>query len=165
MATLRRRTTGCWELQYRDEHHRKQTITLSGRRYKERIALQLKEAVDVLIDKRINNDPRQDPIVKVWVEHAPPDIQRKLTRVGLYDLPLNHTTQELWDTFLDKYEFKTESTLGTFKKARNQFFSFFKPNELIGRLTKERMEEWKAFLLAKGYATATVAGTMRTRSM
>ena len=161
MATLRRRTTGCWELQYRDEHHRKQTITLSGRRYKERITLQLKEAVEVLVDKRINNDPRQDPTVKAWVEHAPPDIQRKLTRLGLYDLPLKRTVQELWDTFLQKYEFNTEGTEKLFLEAKRRFFSFFKPNELISRLTKDRMEEWKAFLLEKGYATATVAGAIR----
>ena len=60
MATLQRRTHGGWELQFRDEHHRKQTITLSGRKYKERIALQLKDVVEVLVDKRVNNDPRQD---------------------------------------------------------------------------------------------------------
>ena len=64
MATLQKRKSGCWELQYKDEHHRKQTITLSGRKYKERIALQLKDAVEILVDKRINNDPRQDPTVK-----------------------------------------------------------------------------------------------------
>ena len=75
MATLRKRTTGCWELQYRDEHRRKQTITLSDRKYKERIVKHLKEAVEVLVDKRLNNDPRQDPTVKAWVENAPPDIQ------------------------------------------------------------------------------------------
>ena len=161
MATLRRRTTGCWELQYRDEHHRKQTITLSGRRFKERIALQLKEAVEVLVDKRINNDPRQDPLVKVWVEHAPPDIQRKLTRVGLYDLPLNRTAAELWDTFLQEYEIKTDGTRKTCLVAKKRFFSFFKPDELISRLTKDRIEEWKAFLLAQGYAPATVAGAIR----
>ena len=28
MATLQRRKSGCWELQYKDEHQRKQTITL-----------------------------------------------------------------------------------------------------------------------------------------
>ena len=66
MATLQRRKSDCWELQYKDEHHRKQTITLSGRKYKERIALQLKNAVEILVDKRINNDPRQDPIVKAY---------------------------------------------------------------------------------------------------
>ena len=54
MATLQKRKSGCWELQYKDEHHRKQTITLSGRKYKERIALQLKDAVEVLIDKKVN---------------------------------------------------------------------------------------------------------------
>jgi integrase len=162
MATLqKRKDSGGWELQYRDEHHRKQTISLSGRKYKERIVLQLKDAVEVLVDKRINNDPRQDPTVKAWVENAPPEIQRKLTRLGLYDLPLRRTGQEVWNTFLDKYEIKTESTRRTFRNAKEHFFMFFKANELIGTLTKDRMEEWKAFLLAKGYATATVAGTIR----
>ena len=95
MATLQKRTNGGWELQYRDEHHQKQTITLSGRKYKERIVQQLKEAVEVLVDKKINNDPRQDPTVKAWIENAPPEIQRKLTRLGLYDLSPKRTVKEL----------------------------------------------------------------------
>ena len=102
-----------------------------------------------------------DPIVKAWIEHAPPDIQRKLTRVGLYDLPLNRTAEEMWDTFLQKHDIKTDGTRKTFLEAKKRFFLFFKPNELISRLTKDRLEEWKAFLLAKGYATALVAGFIR----
>jgi integrase len=161
MATLQRRRHGGWELQYRDEHSRKKTITLSGRKYKERIVLQLKDAVEVLVDKRLNNDPRQDPTVKTWVENAPPEIQGKLTKVGLYHLPLKRTVKELWVTFMDKHEFKTESTHITFRSAMTRFFTFFQPSELLGTLTKERMEEWKEFLLAEGYAKATVAGTIR----
>ena len=161
MATLQRRTNGGWELQFRDEHHRKQTITLSGRKYKERIALQLKDVVEVLVNKRVNNDPRQDPIVKTWVENAPPEIQRKLTRLGLYNLPLKRTVKELWDAFMDKKSGVTESTLEGYLHTRERFFMFFKPNEQIGALTQERMREWKAFLLGCGkYAEATVTGTI-----
>jgi integrase len=160
MATLQRRKSGCWELQYKDEHHRKQTITLSGRKYKKRIALQLKDAVEVLVNKKINNDPRQDPTVKAWVEQ---EIQRKLTRLGLYNLPLKHTVQELWDEFLKGQPDMHPSTRKTCIYAQARFLRFFKPNELVGALKKDRMEQWKEFLLSSGdYAVATVAGTRRT---
>jgi len=161
MATLRRRKTGCWELQYRDEHHQKQTITLSGRKYKERIAKQLKEAIEVLVDKRINNDPRQDPTVKAWVENAPPEIQRKLTRLGLYDLPLKRTVEELWNTFLQAHSDMHPPTMKGYLHTQARFFRFFKPTEQISAMTQERMREWKKFLLEEAdFAEATVTGTI-----
>ena len=161
MATLQKRTNGGWELQFRDEHHRKQTITLSGRKYKERIALQLKDTVEVLVDKRVNNDPRQDPTVKTWVENAPPEIQRKLTRLGLYHLPLKRTVKELWNAFLQACPNMHEPTLNTYIHAQARFFMFFKPDELIGELTQDRMREWKSFLQDCGkYADATITGTI-----
>ena len=161
MATLQKRTNGGWELQYRDENHQKQTITLSGRKYKERIVLQLKDVVEVLVNKRVNNDPRQDPTVKTWVENAPPEIQRKLTRLGLYDLPLKRTVKELWDAFFREHSGMHEPTRKTYVHAQERFFRFFKSNELLGTLTQDRMREWKKFLLDDvGYAEATVAGTI-----
>jgi len=53
--------------------------------------------------------------------------------------------------------------IGTIIASRNRFDAFFKkPNELIMKLTKDRMEEWKTFLLADGrLAAATVAGTIQ----
>ena len=160
MATLQKRTRGGWEIQYRDENHRKQTITLSGRKYKERIVLQLKD-VEVLVNKKVNNDPRQDPTAKSWVENAPPEIQRKLTRLGLYNLPLKRTVKELWDTFFQEHSDMYEPTRRIYIHAQERFFRFFKPNEVIGTLTQDSMREWKKFLLEDaGYAEATVASTI-----
>ena len=54
-------------------------------------------------------------------------------------------------------------TRTTYLNARKRFDLFFtKPNELIARLTKDRIEEWKAFLLATGkFGVPTIAGTIR----
>ena len=161
MASLRKRMNGTWEIQFRDEYRRKKTITLSGSKYKERIARQLQDAVTVLIDKKINRDPTQDRVIKTWVENAPLEIREKLARFDLCELPSTHTAKELWDTFLDKYPFTNEETRNTYVYSSGRFFSFFKSNEPLEKLTKDRMIEWKRFLLEGGkYLPATVAGTI-----
>jgi integrase len=137
---------------------------LSGRKFKERTARQLKDAVEVLIDKKINGDPTKHKPTEEWVENAVPELRAKLAKVELWQKPSKHTVKELWDEFLDKYTIKTDSTRNTYLDARRRFFlgNFFKPNELVVKLTKGRMEQWKAFLLADGrFAVATVAGTIQ----
>jgi len=160
MASLRKRENGIWEIQYRDEYRRRRTITLSATKYKERIAKELKNAVDVLVDKKVNNDPRQHLPTKTWVENAPPEIRTKLAQVGLYELPSTYTVKELWDAFLDEQSDVSEETRKTYLFAKDRFFKFFKPTEMLDELTQERIKEWKGFLLDAGYATATVAGTI-----
>jgi integrase len=114
----------------------------------------------VLINKKINSDPTIHRPTQVWVESAAPEIQEKLAKYGLWKLPSKHTTKELWDTYLDKHRDKKEKTLKTYTYAKNRFFKFFKPNELIAELTQERMLEWRQFLLENGYGEPTVAGTI-----
>ena len=161
MATLRMRKNGTWEIQFRDEYRRKKTITLSGNRYKERIARQLQDAVAVLIDKKINRDPTQDRVTKAWVENAPLEIREKLARFGLYELPSRYTAGELWDTFLNKHDDMYGATRRTYLYAKERFFLFFRSTALLDELTQERMREWRRFLLNEGkFAPATVAGTI-----
>ena len=133
------------------------------RKYSERTARLLKDAVEVLIDKKINSDPKQHKPTQAWIEGAAPEIREKLAKFGLCQASSRHTVKELWDSFLDKYEIKTESTRKTYLDARKRFDLFFtKPNELIVKLTKDRMEDWKTFLLADGrFVAATVAGTIQ----
>jgi integrase len=51
--------------------------------------------------------------------------------------------------------------LKTYASAQERFFLFFKPTEQVGRLTQDRMREWKEFLLAYGrFVPATVTGTI-----
>ena len=161
MASLRLRKNGTYEIQFRDEYRRKKTITLSSNKFKERTARQLQDVVTVLIDKKINNDPTQHPPTKAWVEHAHSEIREKLARFGLCELPVTHTAQELWDTFLDQHPDMNERTRETYLNARRRFFLFFKSNDLLDKLTKDQMEQWKRFLLDDGkLAHATVAGTI-----
>ena len=167
MATLRERRDigkeGTWEIQFWNEHRQRKTITLSGRKFNRRTAEGMRNAVEVLIDKKINDDPTKHKPTEEWVANAVPEIRKKLAKFELCQLPSRHTVTELWNMFLDQYEFNTESTRKTFLDARRRFDRFFeRSNELIVRLTRDRIEEWKAFLIADGrYATATIAGTIR----
>ena len=160
MASLRKRVNnGTWEIQFRDEYGRKKTITLSGRKYKERIARQFKDAVDVLVDKKINRDPTQHAPTKTWVENAPAELREKLARFDLCKANAKCTIQELWDKFFDRYEFKAEGTRQAYYYVRKNFFPYFRGNEYLDELTSERMTDWKSSLL-EDYAEATVAGVI-----
>ena len=163
MATLRERKNGTWEIQFWNEYRQRKTITLSGRKFKKPTAERLRDAVKVLIDKKINDDPTQHAPTNTWVENAVPEIRDKLARFELWQLPSKHTVTELWDLFLDGYEFKTNGTRKSYLDARKRFDLFFtKSNELIAKLTTDRIEEWKACLLATGkYGQPCVAGTIR----
>ena len=161
MASLRKRTNNTWEIQYRDEYRRRISITLSGIKYSERTARKFQEVVNILMNKRINNDPTIHRPTLAWIEGASPEIRAKLARVGLCRLPSTHTTGELWDTYIDKHSDILEETLKTYIYAKDRFFSFFKTTDLLEELTQERMREWRQNLHdEKGYATATVAGTI-----
>jgi integrase len=124
--------------------------------------LQLKDAVEVLVDKKINDDPRQHGPTKAWLENAPPEILTKLAKYGFCMLPSTYTVQELWDSFFDAHPDMIEQTRKTYCYAHERFKSFFKqPNELLNKLTKARMEEWRRFLRVETkLAPATIAGTL-----
>ena len=143
MATLRERANGTFEIQFWDEYRQRKTITLSGRRFKKPTAERLREAVKVLINKKINDDPTQHKRTKDWIEAAPLEIREKLARFGLWQVSSRHTVTELWDTFLEGYKFNTESTKQTYLDAKRRFFMFpkVKPNELIAKLTPDRIKE------------------------
>jgi integrase len=79
----------------------------------------------------------------------------------LYNLPLKRTVKELWDAFMEARSGMYEPTMKAYIGARTRFFLFFKPDELIGRLTPDRMRAWKEYLLAHGrFVPATVTGTI-----
>jgi integrase len=166
MATLQKRMFGkkeIYQIQFRDEHKRKKTITLPATKFTEKTAFELKEHIEVLIYEKINEVGVPNRKTRRWVEDAPLEIKEKLAKHGLCLLPSTHTLQELWDTFFDKIPLTNENTRKTSLYAMNRFFSFstFKPNELIDKLTKEQMEAWKRFLLEdRNYLPATVAGTI-----
>jgi len=161
MASLRRRTNGIWEIQFRDEHQRKKTITLSGCKYTENIAKELKDAVGVLIYEKVNDVAIPHRKTKDWVENAPFAIREKLARFGLCQVSSRHTTSELWDLFFDKHPFKKERTRSCYLQSKDKFFLFFGENELLATLTQERMRQWKAFLLDCGkFSVSTVTGTI-----
>ena len=115
-----------------------------------------------MVYERINDVAVPHRRTREWVENAPLEIREKLAKFGLCQVSSRHTVTELWDLFLDQCEFRTESTRTTYRHAMARFFLFFGPNELVARLTTDRMEQWKRFLIADGrFGEPTVAGTIR----
>ena len=148
MATLQRRKSGYWELQYR-ENGRRRTITFSGD-YSKRIADRFRGIVDVLIRIKKTRDPTLlEPDDKVWIESKMPEFGEKLSKVGLYAMPKRYTLGQLWDTFLEKFD-KKETTEKTYHQVRGRFFAYFKEDELLTSLTKDRLVKWGQDLLVNG---------------
>ncbi len=163
MATLSQRAAGAFVIQFRDEQRRRKTITL-GRRFTEKTAKDLHEAVEKLVHCR-DNATALDRRTTVWIETASAELQNKLADAGLIAKPQRHTLEELWDTFLaQKTEIK-DSTRKTYDAARERFFAFFKDDELLSQQTQARMIQWRDTLRGD-FAKASIAGTLtRTKTV
>ncbi len=158
MATLTRKKSGCWEIQFLDSNKRRRSISL-GRRFTEETANQLCKTVERLIHSHDNSLPI-DKRTFFWLETASAEIREKLAKVGLTEAPKRQTCDELWTTFLDhKVKEVKSSTYKCYEEAKRRFFEMFDANERIGELTQARMREWKASL-KEDFATATAAGTI-----
>lgn len=160
MATLNRKQSGCWSIQYDLQNGRRKTLTLP-RRFDESIAKEFRAAVDDLLYYRNNGlDYRTEKKkLRTWIENADPLIREKLAAHGLIKILQRHTSKELWRAFLEQKNDVTEGTIATYENAERRFFEFFKTEDLISDLSKLQMLEWKDFLL-KELAEATVAGTL-----
>ena len=162
MATLQQRKkngkNGGWEIQFRDLHGRRRTITL-GQKYKDRMALQLRDVVEVLVDKKINADPTIHKPTQTWVEKAPPEIREKLARFDLWTPPVQYTLETLWDRFINQKADKSKGTQKAYNSVKKRFFGYFDPTESIASVTKDRILEWKGSLF-EDYSEATIKGTL-----
>lgn len=163
MATLTRRKTGIWEIQFRNQKGQKRTVTLPSK-YKEGIVKELQRAIEALLDMENNPTDKESKAVKAarfWVaEVAPDEIRKKLERVGLLRLVKDHTLGELWDMFLKEKELEVkDSTMATYLHVKRRFFEFFGEKEFLSELNPARMKEWRA-VLSKSLSPATVTGSI-----
>jgi len=162
MATLIERKRGgslMFEIRFYVGKQRK-TIPL-GKKYTPKTAREFQSVVDDLLYCQTNSEnPKKKTLA--WIQEASPEIRDKLAKAGLIDVPPSHTLKEVWDSFLEHKvkELKSgkivESTYDLYATIRKRFFRFYGPNELLGDLTKDRMQMWKDHLLDE-VATATVA--------
>ena len=158
MASLRKRTRGgslMFEIDFYIDGQRK-TIPL-GVKYTERTA------TEMLVRHNDNGITVLDRRTQTWIETAGPEIREKLAKAGLIELPPSYTLKELWDKFLaQKVRNIKESTANVYDAVRKRFFRDFREDELLEKLTKDRMQRWKDHLLDNsGLAEATVASTIK----
>ncbi|MCL2349526.1 MAG: hypothetical protein FWC50_14845 [Planctomycetaceae bacterium] len=157
MATLTKKKSGCWSIQFDVPGERRKTITLpSG--FEKRTAEDMRNAVKRLLYFKANGlDYRtEDKRLRTLIETASPKFRDKLADHGLITIPKRITTRELWDMFIAQKTKVAESTLDTFTRSETRFFEFFKEDEWIADLTQDRMLEWKETLLKRD-AEATTA--------
>jgi integrase len=166
MATLCKRKNGSFEVHFYDQGGVRKYITLGGRKYSEKTAIALKEVVETLLHYKNNGILIPDKRIVAWIESVGPEIQQKLGKAGLVEVAPSHTLKELWDKFIEhkgkeqaKGDIK-ESTLNLYELVRKRFFLFFKESELLADATKDRMQQWKDYLLDE-IAEASVACYMK----
>ena len=143
------------------EGKRRYTIYLSSRAYRQKTAERFKEMVETLVYYRKNGTHVPDRAVTNWLTTAPVELQEKLAKVGLINVTKSRTCQELWDTYLTHKTDVKSTTISVYRRVKDIFLETFAPSELIEKLTTERFLEWKASLLARDYAVATVAGYLQ----
>ena len=96
MASLITRTRGgslTFEVRFRTDGQRK-TIPL-GKKYTQKTAAELKGIVETLLRCQDNSVTIPDRRTSAWIESAPEEIRKKLTKMDLIELPLSHTLKEL----------------------------------------------------------------------
>lgn len=169
MATLTRKKSGCWSIQFDQPGERRKTITLPSR-FTEDAAKEMRNVVTKLLYFQENGlDYRtEDKRLRTWIETASPILRDKLANHELITIPKRITTKELWDGFLTQKNDVVESTYKTYRYAEHRFFAFFDRNIDLRELTSEHFERWKSFLKTeyqspvngKPLVEATVTGTL-----
>ena len=149
-----------WNIQW-CENRRRYTIYLSSRTYRQKTVERFKEMVETLIYYRKNGTHVPDKAVANWLSAAPTELQEKLAKVGLINVTKSKTCKELWETCIKhKANEVKPQTLYMYNKCQEIFSETFSPNELVEKVTADRLLDWKAVLLAD-YAPASVAGFMK----
>ena len=147
------------------ENRRRYTIYLSSRSYRRKTVDGFKDLVETLIYYRKNGTIVPDKAVANRLAEIPAELQMKLANAGLVNVTKSKTCLELWDTFIKhKTSVAKPQTVITYRVKQKVFFETFSPNELIEKITTDRLLDWKAVLLTK-YATASAAGCIKVAKM
>jgi hypothetical protein len=146
------------------ENKRRQTIWLSGRKYRQATAEQVKKMVETLIYYRDNGILMPEKAVAQWLNNASTEIREKLAQAGLIAVTKLRTCQELWDTCLKHKTNVKDSTMTTYRDCQRVFFKTFSPAEPIDDITVERLLDWKTAMLA-AYKEASVAAQISAARM
>jgi integrase len=134
---------------------------LSSRTYRQKTVERFKEIVETLVYYRKNGTHVPDKAVTNWLSAAPTELQEKLAKAGLINVTKSKTCKELWETCLKhKQGTVKESTMKAYRHCQGVFFEAYSPNELVEKVTADRLLDWKAALLNQ-FAPASVAGLLK----
>jgi len=143
------------------ENRRRYTIYLSSRTYRLKTVERFKEMVETLIYYRKNGTLVPDKAVANWLSVAPAELQAKLAKVGLINVTKSRTCKELWkECMRHKASDVKPQTLNMYSRCQDIFFETFSSNELVEKVTADRLLNWKAGLLTR-FAPASVAGFVK----
>lgn len=97
-----------------------------------------------------------------FISDMTPDLRQRFMACGLLDAPDILTCRDLWDRYTAETSFgRKESTLKTYTTVRKRFFDFFPEKTDFRKITRRDVERWKEFLIKKGYAEASVCGSLQ----
>ena len=112
-------------VQWYDNGGQRRTVTLSSRRYFEKNARQLADAVDALLYCR-RNGTVPDKATERWLTDAPDDLRTKLAKVGLITVSEPVTLEILWNDFLDRENMKSSTIVSQYMLEYGIFGIFLK---------------------------------------
>ena len=163
MATLTKdKRTGAFVIQWND--HGRKSITLSGRKYRQSTAEQVKALVETLIYCRNNGIVVPDKTTAKRLDIIAGEIREKLAKHGLIQVIGSKTCRQLWDACLKCKTDVKPNTVIHHRQTMRVFFETFSPTQTIESITSECLLEWKTSMLTR-YAPASVAGFIKTAKM
>src|SRR5215469_949862 len=132
------------------ENRRRHTIYLSSKTYRQKTVERFKEMVETLVYYRKNGTHVPDKAVANWLSAAPAELQAKLARAGLINVTKSKTCKEPWETCKrHKASDVKPQTLNMYSRCQEIFSETFSLNELVEKVTADRLLDWKAALLTK----------------
>ncbi len=99
----------------------------------------------------------------VWLTDVGDVLHDRLARAGLCEArtaPETHTLGGLLDAYFDGLEDQKPATITRMRQAETALLAFFGDDRPVERITDACAEEWRAQLVADGYAQATISRTV-----
>ncbi len=99
----------------------------------------------------------------LWLADLSNVLHDRLARTGLCEprtAPETHTLGGLLDAFFDTLDDQKPTTITRMSQAEAALLAFFGDDKPVERITNREAEDWRAQLVADGYAQATISRTV-----
>lgn len=131
-----------------------------GSNYTKEDAQEIALVVDKIIASLESNLPL-DPRTKLWLEHTPDDLRRRLSKAGLVDVMRVPTLGEVFDAYWELEIPKLKTSTATVRAwSKRKLFEFVDPETKLDEFTKRNALKFVNLIQSK-YAEASATGIVR----